>query len=303
MEIRQLDGYPHSGRWYYGNAGRKDALLIDDAPWLVKFHHSSDSKGGEDNRRASSYTNSPLGEYLGSHIYSSLGIPAQETLLGIREGRLVVACKDFRQAHQELIEFKAIAIQYPGAEHQQGDMGSGNGSVLSEVLDTINNAYPLNKAEAVLERFWDMFVTDYFIGNNDRNNTNWGLIKTGQNYQLAPVYDNGRAFTDRLMLGYLTADELTSATVQRGYQCNFTDGQRYIQPYQLLLEGTHSGAADAANRLINRVDMAGILDFIDKVPTSFQGIEILCDKDRAMFKAVLETRLNECIIPALSASK
>ena len=37
----------------------------------------------------------PLSEYLGSHIYSILGYPAHETILGVRDGLLVVACKDF----------------------------------------------------------------------------------------------------------------------------------------------------------------------------------------------------------------
>ena len=45
-----------------------------------------------------SYVNNVLSEYIGSHIFQSIGIPTHETLLGVmRRGgeRLAVACKDF----------------------------------------------------------------------------------------------------------------------------------------------------------------------------------------------------------------
>ena len=46
-----------------------------------------------------SYANSCISEYIGCHIFNSVGIAAQETLLGIyrKNGaeKIVVACKDF----------------------------------------------------------------------------------------------------------------------------------------------------------------------------------------------------------------
>lgn len=42
-----------------------------------------------------SHSNTPVAEYLGSHIFQMMGIPAQETLLGSFNGRLAVACRDF----------------------------------------------------------------------------------------------------------------------------------------------------------------------------------------------------------------
>lgn len=54
-----------------------------------------------------SYTASPLSEYIGSQIYQSLGIPVHETMLGIRDNKLVVACKDFDPLHR-LVEYGQI---------------------------------------------------------------------------------------------------------------------------------------------------------------------------------------------------
>ena len=55
-----------------------------------------------------SYVNNVLSEYIGSHIFQSIGIPTHETLLGVirRDGeRLAVACKDFCEEGYELHPF------------------------------------------------------------------------------------------------------------------------------------------------------------------------------------------------------
>lgn len=47
-----------------------------------------------------SYTTSPLSEYIGSYIYESIGIPVHVTKLGIKDGKVVVAYKDFREMYK-----------------------------------------------------------------------------------------------------------------------------------------------------------------------------------------------------------
>ena len=44
-----------------------------------------------------SYTTSPISEYIGSHVYEIIGIPVHKTMLGIKDKKVVVACKDFRK--------------------------------------------------------------------------------------------------------------------------------------------------------------------------------------------------------------
>ena len=43
------------------------------------------------------YTTAPLSEYIGSHIYEILGYDVHCTILGYRNHKLVVGCKDFAE--------------------------------------------------------------------------------------------------------------------------------------------------------------------------------------------------------------
>ena len=54
----------------------------------------------------------PLSEYLGSHIYQILGIDTHETLLGVRNDKLVVACKDFCENEGSLREIRTLKNIY-----------------------------------------------------------------------------------------------------------------------------------------------------------------------------------------------
>lgn len=42
-----------------------------------------------------SYSNSPVCEYIGSKIYELIGMPVHNTILGVRNEKIVVACEDF----------------------------------------------------------------------------------------------------------------------------------------------------------------------------------------------------------------
>jgi hypothetical protein len=145
-----------------------------------------------------SYTSAPMSEFLGSHVYELLGIPVHDTVLGIREGKLVCACKDFQKQRGSLVEF--LELKNSMSDDELGFSGSpsdGRNVVLADVRATIYRHPWLNKVSGIVERFWDIFVVDAFIRNVDRNNTNWGLL-IDQNYlRLTPVYDNGSSFYDK----------------------------------------------------------------------------------------------------------
>lgn len=51
---------------------------------------------------------------------------------------------------------------------------NGYGTELFDILNTIDEQNLVNREE-LLDRFWDMFVVDAFIGNWDRHNGNWGF--------------------------------------------------------------------------------------------------------------------------------
>lgn len=121
-----------------------------------------------------SYTTAPVSEWLGSHVYAALGIPVHETVLGIRDGRIVCACRDFTFPDSRLVNFhdlkNSLSDDEPGFTE---DASTGSGVVLADVRSAIHRIPVLRSIDGVSDRFWDMFVVDAFIRNIDRNNTNW----------------------------------------------------------------------------------------------------------------------------------
>ena len=101
--ICDLDQYAYSIRHgsYGGIAGAKDGILINGEMYLVKFPKAS--------RCVKVASTSPLSEYVGSHIYEILGYDVHKTLLGIRRGKVAVACKDFcAKPSERLLEMRTL---------------------------------------------------------------------------------------------------------------------------------------------------------------------------------------------------
>ena len=84
---------------------RRRAFSSKGEPWIAKYPRTTRDLAG---KHLPSYTSSPVSEYLGSHIYGLLGIPAHETMLGYRAGKIVCACRDFTFPNARLFEFKEI---------------------------------------------------------------------------------------------------------------------------------------------------------------------------------------------------
>ena len=98
--------YSERNGYYGGAAGDKDGIVIDGEPWICKYPKPTIGMDGGGN--LSPFALTPLSEYLGSHIYAILGFPVHETILGIRDGHLVVGCKDFCQDDERLLEIRTI---------------------------------------------------------------------------------------------------------------------------------------------------------------------------------------------------
>ena len=176
---------PHvRGKAYNGANGKKIAVTYHGETWILKF--PPDVKQRPNNQ---SYSNSCFSEHIGSTIYRLLGIDAQQTMLGTHvngKEKIVCACKDFTRPGVRLYDFCSIKNTVIDS-----DTG-GTGTELDDLLSTIEMQQFMEPA-IVLERFWQMFVVDAFLGNFDRHNGNWGFLTdemTG-NSTLAPVFDCG----------------------------------------------------------------------------------------------------------------
>lgn len=174
------------GLAYNGANGKKLAVSFEGAVWLLKFPPSA-----KDRPNDLSYSNSCISEHLGCLVFRHLGIPVQETRLGVYVNgrrRVVCACRDFTVPGKRLLDFCSIKNTVVDSET------GGRGTELADVLDTIDRQQFVDPV-VVRRRFWEMFVVDALIGNFDRHNGNWGFLvdeRTGR-AELAPVFDCGSA--------------------------------------------------------------------------------------------------------------
>ena len=201
MIIRNIDNCKTSSKngEYGGASGLKEGVVIDDENWLVKYPKNAGSLSRSEEL---SYTLDPLSEYLGSHIYQILGYPAHETMLVERNNKICVACKDFVSKNQRLVEVRTLknTMNKELAEILERDFsstGSTHTVDFEEIKMHLNYNLALNKIPHIKDRFYDQIVIDAFINNTDRNNGNWGLLRTEKGDQLAPIYDNGGAFNGK----------------------------------------------------------------------------------------------------------
>ena len=105
-----LNEYPLSERngTYGGKAGRKEGIKIDGENWIIKYPQNTIGMRGT----VASYTTAPLSEYIGSTIFDISGIDVHKTALGTRNGKLVVACKDFCKTEGALREIRTLKNIY-----------------------------------------------------------------------------------------------------------------------------------------------------------------------------------------------
>lgn len=181
---------------YGGGNGSKINIRYNGKPYMLKFNPKPD--------RRVSYANSYASEYLSCHIVQSLGIPAQNTLLGIyrQNGKTynVVACEDFNQNGYQLMEFAKLKNTCIDSSK------NGYGVELQSILDSIDEQ-KLIEPQKLKEFFWDMFIVDSLLGNFDRHNGNWGVLvnENLQLAQIAPIYDCGSCLYPQLSLQNIPA--------------------------------------------------------------------------------------------------
>ena len=227
MIIRNVDNAPYSEKHgtYGGASGFKDGLIIDGQDWLVKYPKNASNLSRHEEM---SYTYSPVSEYLGSHIYELLGYPVHETMLVERRNKIAVACKEFIDdaAKERLIEIRTIknaANDQLAAILERDFNSTGSSHVVNfeELLLHLEHNEILTNVDGLKELFYDMLVVDIFINNSDRNDGNWGIIRSpGHPDRPAPVFDNGGSFNcktpDSRLERMMTSENIIKSSVMNG---------------------------------------------------------------------------------------
>lgn len=304
MYIYDFNGNKKSGRRYGGNAGLKIGLILDENYWFLKFPQNIKNL----NKVQISYSTSPLSEYIGSHIYKLIGIPVHETLLGEYDGKIVVACKDFCEKKGDRLDsFEIIKNDYvKGIDEDVSNLSTASDHTINlKAIKSIMSSNELFTSYPDLkERFWDMFIIDALIGNNDRNNGNWGVIVNEDNNTtiLAPVYDNGNSFSNKSsesQLERLLSDEklfIESAYTSRISYFRSEDGKK-INPLKYIETIKDEDCNKAILRIIPNIDIDKIKEMINDIPYTYKNYNIIGHYQKEFYIKCLEYRYEKVLLP------
>lgn len=287
---------------YGGMAGSKEGITYNGNYWIIKYPKNTKDMNDVD----ISYTTAPLSEYIGSHIYQELGYDVHETLLGFRNNKLVVACKDFCLNRGDLLEIRTLKNTYNEELENRlnveiSSTGSQHMIEIKEILIHLDNNPILSNIHGLKERFWDCVVIDGLINNNDRNNGNWGILLENNTYKISPIFDNGASFSNKLSdekirtrLKNFDNLRMSAVNIATAYSDN---GKRFT--YKKILSFNNEDLKDAIMKNTKLISdkMGDITNLLNSIPNVYKGIPIITEERKNFYLKSMEIRFNELILP------
>ena len=278
ITIKNLEEYPLTNKGYGGHSGGKLGMLIDNENYLVKFSSNA------------------LFEYLGSHIYEIIGIETHKTMLGYLNGKIVVACKDFLSNTEEIMDFNAIKNNYDPKMDEYLNRNSSKFERtidLDEVLYLMQNNRFFKEVPELKKRFWQLFIIDAFISNNDRNEANWGLIynKENGNLKVAPVYDNGASFytksSDEKLKDILSNSFKFKQMVYDSCVSVYVQNDKIINPLKYIERTENKDCNETLLELFPAIDMKKIKELFDEVPLMYDDVVVFSELQKEVYYKML----------------
>lgn len=297
IDLNDCENSSRNGR-YGGMAGSKEGIMFNNEHWIIKYPKNTKRMHVGD----LSYTTSPLSEYIGSHIYDILGYDVHETFLGYRNNKIVVACKDFCDDNTELREIRTLKNIYneelqEKLETELDSTGSDHMVDFKELMIHLEYNPVLLQVPGLKERFWECAVIDLLINNNDRNNGNWGLLYKNDSYMIAPIFDNGASFSNKLgesrigdILNHQQKLEQSSLNIDTAYGI---DGKRLTMKKFLNLDNADLNNAIKKVVPLIKEKMPEIKNFIDSIPESYREITICSKNRKELYKAGIQLRMDK----------
>jgi len=262
----------------FSGAEKKFEIIIDGHRYIVKFQKNSEV----------GLTYNYVSEYLGSHIFQSVGIPVQETFLGIYDGKNVVVMKNFLEPEDALVAFNGV-----GESSLERDKELYQYTYEDITAMLTENMKSTNVTETI-ERFWDMFIVDALIGNFDRHGGNWGFIKRDNKYRIAPVYDNGSSLypklnTDEKIAEVLASQEEIDKRIYQFPTSHIKVKNRKSSYFEVVSSLQFEACNDALKRIVPRIDLERINKIIDE-------IEEISELRKQFYKTMLQQRYEKILI-------
>ncbi|MBP2629447.1 MAG: HipA-like protein [Firmicutes bacterium] len=273
---------------YGGDNGKKIAIEYDGEIYMLKLPPIM-SATSKLLKNAATYKNACISEYLGCHIYESMGFDTQKTLYGkyLVDGKEkeAVACKDFSVNGYVLLEFSKLKN---ACFEKSNENSAGYRTELQQILDAIDSQQ-LVSAKMLKEYFWDMFIADAFLGNFDRHNGNWGILvnENLQKAEIAPVYDCGSCLYPQV--NEKGMEEILSDPAEVAQRIfvfptsaiKFND--KKINYFDFISNNINQDCTEALFRVIGKID-------IDKIKAIINDTSFLSEIKKRFYITILEQR-------------
>lgn len=264
----------------FSGAERKHEIIIGGHRYIVKFQ--KDSEIG--------LTFSHVSEYLGSHIFQSIGIPVQETFLGTCDGKNVVVMKNFLEPEDMLVAFNGVGESSLERDKELYQY------TYEDITAMLRENMKSTNVEETVERFWDMFIVDALIGNFDRHGGNWGFIKRDNQYRIAPVYDNGSSLypklnTDERIKAVLASEDEINQRIYQFPTSHIKVKNRKSSYFEVISSLQFEDCNAALKRIVPRIHF-------DRIYTLIDEIEGVSEIRKHFYKTMLQQRYEKILMYA-----
>ncbi|MCI5732146.1 MAG: HipA domain-containing protein [Eubacterium sp.] len=243
-----------SGKFYTG-AERKKGILIKGENYIIKFRKRSQT----------GLTYNHVSEYLGCHIFEQAGMSTQETWLGTYRGEDVVVMKDFTSESEMFVPFNDVGDSSLDVDKERYLYS------YTDIMEMLEANRKLTCVEETIDTFWDMFIMDAFLGNFDRHGSNWGFLKCGNRYRMAPVFDNGSCLFPKLITDEQCREVLDSEEEMEKRVYQFPTSQiqlhgRKSSYYDVITSHEFAACDRALCRMAGKINRERIGKLIDEIP-------------------------------------
>ena len=186
---------------------------------------------------------------------------------------------------------------------QLSSSGKRYGTDIDEVLIVINNNHYFQKKPELKDRFWDMFIVDAFINNNDRNDNNWGLILNHDSMQLrlSPIYDNGASFysksSDDRIQSILLDEFKIKQVIYDNCVSSFLKNNKTINPLKYIEKMDNEDCNKALLRIFPKINLEKIKEVFDNIPAIYNELPVLSKQQKDLYYESLVYKYENVLKP------
>lgn len=166
----------------------------------------------------------------------------------------------------------------------------------------------LQNIPGLKERFWDCVIVDGFINNNDRNDGNWGILRSKSEQILAPVFDNGSSFSPNVSESKIKMrlqDENAFAQAALNGRSAYSLDNKRQAFFSEILRADIPEIQQAITRVVPNIDahMQDIQMLIRGSPEKAVPYTIISPERKAEYCNELSYRHEKMLLPALDRAQ